>query len=82
MAEASAAKRYDDHGFLITTGAALNSRSSPTPVAEVLAAAETVSSMAPVVSKVSAASPATLGYQGIALLVGLVGCILAGVLSL
>lgn len=82
MAEASAAKRYDDHGFLITTGAALNSRSSPTPVAEVLAAAETVSSMVPVVSKVSAASQATIGYRGIGLLVSLVCCVLGGVLLL
>lgn len=88
IAEATAAKHYDDQGFLITTGAALASRSSPTSVAQnvaspaVEAAAATVSSAPPKVSQVSAASRAATGFQEFGLLVSAVCSILSGFLLL
>lgn len=88
IAEATAAKHYDGNGFLITTGAALASRSSPTSVAEngassaVEAAAATVSSAPPKISQVSAAPGAATGLQEFGLLVSAVCSILSGVLFL
>lgn len=88
IAEATAAKHYDDQGFLITTGAALASRSSPTAVADnvassvIEAAAATVSSAPPKISKVSAASRAASGFQEFGLLVSAVCSILGGILFL
>ena len=85
----SAAKHYDNQGFLITTaGGNLAPRSSPEPVADdkassvVLAAAATVSSSAPEVSKISAASRTASGFEGFALLLSGLSCILGGILFL
>ncbi len=85
VAEAAAAKHYNDQGFLITTGAALASRSSPTSVADKVAspageaAAATVPAASPKVSQVSAGSRAISGLQEVGLLVSAVCSVLGGV---
>jgi hypothetical protein len=80
---ATAVKHYDDQGFLITTGAALASRASPTALAEnavssPLAAAESTAASSPVVTKiVSQKSQASSRFQGFGLVLGAASCILA-----
>lgn len=78
IAEVTAAKHYDDQGFLVTNGAALASPPSPTPVAE-KAAVATDTSAPSQLSKVSAASRAALGFQEFGFLVSAVCSILGGI---
>lgn len=77
---ASQARHYDDQGFLITTSAAPDNAASSSGAAQ--AQADTTSSGAPVISKVSPSPTSAAGRVVVGVGLGVAGGILGVVLLL